>query len=632
MATEYTFGPNFRLVPSGQGAPFSAYFAAGTLTMGWALYLTDPVEKSLARIWPFAKRYQDRLLMPFPTSEGEWYQMQRILAGHNVHVTPEASAVAQKALENSALRFDLSHAPKMGVPLVIPGLKTPDGFDKPLFPFQEVAICYAKSLGYRALIGDDMGLGKTIIGLAAAVYSKSKRVIVVTRSVALGGWARAIQRWTDYPYVTAVGKSPVRATRKDGTFKMVDHTTVLNFGLEKFPEGVVIINYDILPAWLPVLLAFKPDFIVFDEVHAIKEPKAARSQAGYALMSNIDHVLGLTGTPISNRPIELYSILHYLHPGQWGDYFSYAKRYCDAKLVVVSTQWKGTGEYKRNVDGSFKLNAKGDKIEVREPIEKKAWDFAGSKNKQELYRRLRSTLMVRRLKDDVLDLLPPIEETIPLPPSSRYWKVEAGELEIIEGLISERTDQKKNAEASLHNLFAAAAEDKLDWAREWLSAFLEDTDQKIVIFFHYQRVGLALAEMLNEWKIGHTNLWGPKPETNGDHRFQTDPDCRVALCSYGVAREAVTLTSAAYQMAMEYPWVPGWAEQARDRTRRIGQTRAVTYYYPILVGSAEERIVRALMEKQSIISIIMQGLHRGGVGLNMKMLDAEAEGQSLEFN
>lgn len=623
MATDFTFGNNFRFVASGQPAPFSAYYAVGKLTIGWALYLPDSVEKSLAYIWPYAKRHKDRLLMPFPTTEGEWYQMQRILNKHGVKLTPEAIDVAQRSLANSQLRFDLSHAPKMGTPLIIPGLKTPEGFDRPLFPFQEVAITYAKSLGYRALIGDDMGLGKTIIGLASAVYAKADRVLVVTRSVALGGWARAVERWTDYPHITAIGKSPVKPTRKDGTFKMAPHTAVLNYGLEMFPRGVVIINYDILPAWLPVLLDFNPEFVVFDEVHAIKEPKAARSQAGYSLMSNIDHVIGLTGTPISNRPVELYPILHYLHPGQWGDFFAYAKRYCDAQLKVVSTAWKPTGEYKKLPNGEFALDKKGEKIPIKKPVEKRAWDFSGSKNKKELYRRLRSTLMVRRLKDDVLDLLPPIEDTIPLTPSQRYWKVEQGELEIIDGLISEATDQKKKAEASLHNLFAAAAEDKLDWAREWLSAFLEDTDQKIVIFFHYQRVGIALKEMLDAWEVDHINLWGPKPEANGDHRFQTDPNCRVALCSYGVAREAVTLTSAAYQMAMEYPWVPGWAEQARDRTRRIGQTKAVTYYYPILVGSAEERIVRALMEKQSIISVITQGLHRGGIGLDMKVLSEE---------
>ena len=141
-----------------------------------------------------------------------------------------------------------------------------------------------------------------------------------------------------------------------------------------------------------------------------------------------------------------------------------------------------------------------------------------------------------------------------------------------------------------------------------------------MIFFQYQRVGEALANMLNDWNIQHVNLWGTKPDKDGDLIFQENPDCRVALCSYSMAREAVTLTKASYQLAMEYPWVPGWAEQARDRTRRIGQTKAVTYYYPILVGSAEERIVKALLKKQSIISIITQGEHRKSIGIDDSVL------------
>ena len=87
-----------------------------------------------------------------------------------------------------------------------------------------------------------------------------------------------------------------------------------------------------------------------------------------------------------------------------------------------------------------------------------------------------------------------------------------------------------------------------------------------------------------------------------------------------MAREAVTLTASKYQLAMEYPWVPGWAEQARDRTRRIGQENAVTYYYPILVGSVEERIVLAMLKKQDIVSIITQGKHLRSIGIDTNVL------------
>ena len=604
MARELTFGSAFFFRPTGALGAFRLYYGCGRLLIGWALdrsYKSNELHKE----WPFCSRYGDYVLVPFPSTLIEYRVLTRLLHQLEMPLPEPLAEVALQSVGNADLRMDLSHSARMGESLVIPGLKTPPGFSSPLFPFQEVALKYVASLGFRALIGDDMGLGKTPVGIASILYSGAARAIVVTRSVALGAWQRAIATWSDIPCVTAVGTRVVKSRRKDGVVTLKPGTVTLNDGLKNTPTGIVLLNYELLSAWRDELMNYGADIIVLDEVHAVKEPKAARSQAAYDLMGQSPSAIGLTGTPINNRPLELFHVVHHLQPGKWGEFFKFAVRYCNAHRKLIGKDWKNCTMVKRE-DGKM----------VKVPTEKYAWDFSGSKREKELYRRLRANIMVRRLKDDVLDLLPPIEETIPLDPSDRYWKVEAGELAFIEGLLSPISSTKKKAEASLHALFAAAALDKIEWAKEWLSAFLEDTDQKIVIFFHYQRVGEALQAMLVEWGIPHVNLWGQNPDANGDYTFQTESGIRVALCSYSMAREAVTLTKAAYQMMMEYPWVPGWAEQARDRTRRIGQERSVTYYYPILVGSAEERLVRAMLGKQDIISVITQGVHRRSIGID----------------
>ena len=604
MARELTFGSAFFFRPTGSSGVYRLYYGCGRLLMGWALDRSYKSNK-LHREWPFCSRYGDYVLLPFPSTLIEWRTLHRMLNALELHCPEHLQDVAMQAVGNAELRIDLSHSPKMGEALRIPGLKTPPGFEAPLFPFQEVALKYIESLGFRALVGDDMGLGKTPIGIAAILHSGAQRAIVVTRSVALGAWQRAIATWSDMPCVMAVGPRVVKSRRKDGVVTIKPGTVTLNDGLKNVTNGIVLLNYELLSAWRDELMQYGADIIVLDEVHAVKEPKAARSKAAYDLMEQCPAAVGLTGTPINNRPLELFHVVHHLQPGKWGEFFNFAVRYCNAHRKLIGKDWKNCTLVKRD-DGKM----------VKVPAEKYAWDFSGSKREKELYRRLRANIMVRRLKDDVLDLLPPIEETIPLEPTERYWKVETGELALIEGILSPNPLAKKKAEASLHTLFAAAALDKIEWAKEWLAAFLEDTDQKIVIFFHYQRVGEALQAMLHEWGIPHVNLWGTNPDADGDHVFQTNPNMRVALCSYSMAREAVTLTKAAYQMMMEYPWVPGWAEQARDRTRRIGQERAVTYYYPILVGSAEERLVRAMLGKQDIISVITQGVHRRSIGID----------------
>lgn len=606
-----SFGASFFVRPSITPGVYGAYYGSGSLLTGWALprsYASNQVYKA----WPFCTRYQDYMLLPFPGSMAEFKFLDKILNEYQLRVPDSERLVVLSALRNAELRLELSHCSTMGEHLVIEGLKVPPGFEKPLFPFQEVAVRYIESLGFRALVGDDMGLGKTAVGIAAALHYKAKKVIVVTRAVALGSWQRAIGTWSDYPCVVAQGTRPLTTRRKDGVIKIPKGAATLNNGLKDFEGGIVLLNYELLTAWREELLAFNADIVIFDEIHAVKEPKAARSQAAYALMGQSMAVIGLTGTPINNRPLELYYIVHNLQPGKWGEFFNFALRYCNAHRKVIGKDWQ-----------NCTIEVKPDGRKVRVPAEKMAWDFSGSRLEKELYKRLRSNTMVRRLKDDVLDLLPAMEETLPLAPTARYWKVEEGELAFIDGILSDNPQSKKKAEQSLHALFAAAALDKIDWAREWLASFLEDTDQKIVVFFHYQRVGEALQAMLQEWGIPHVNLWGTKPDAGGDHIFQTTPDCRVALCSYSMAREAVTLTEAAYQLSMEYPWVPGWAEQARDRTRRIGQTRAVTYYYPILVGSAEERIVKAMLSKQDIISVITQGIHRKAIGIDSSVFSSD---------
>ena len=606
MLDENSLGRHYFEIESPSLPPYNRWYGVGKLLIGWVLSLDYQRKTKLLREWPFCFKKGSDLLLPFPMLPLEFSNLKRILDSLGIPLPDKQLIFAQDVLNNCGLRLDLSHSPKIGEKVTVPGLKIPNGFEEPLFPFQEVALRYIQSLGFRAIVGDDMGLGKTPIGIAAALLFRAKRVIIVTRSVALGSWQRAIKNWSDYACHLAIGTKPLKSKRKDGLIKIPEGCITLNN--PKPENGIILLNYELLSAWEEALLDYDADIVIFDEVHAVKEPKAARSKTAYKLMTSIEAVIGLTGTPINNKPLELYHILHHVQPGRWGEFFNFVMRYCNAHQKVISKDYKnGTDQI---IDGK----------KVRVPKEKKAWDFSGSRKEKELYKRLRSGLMVRRLKDDVLDLLPPIEETIPIEPSKNYWDVENGELSSIEHLISTDPSEARQGEVSLHHLFAAAALDKIEWVKEWLSAFLEDTDHKIVIFFQYQRVGEALANMLNDWNIQHVNLWGTKPDKDGDLIFQENPDCRVALCSYSMAREAVTLTKASYQLAMEYPWVPGWAEQARDRTRRIGQTKAVTYYYPILVGSAEERIVKALLKKQSIISIITQGEHRKSIGIDDSVL------------
>lgn len=544
------------------------YFGAGKVRLGWWLEMSPSAAKNLVHEWPFASfgelKGETLVRLPFPILGGEWKALKRYLDQRGLSLpAAESILVEERILPTFAQRLVMSEdRGSADQPTVQRNLTMP------LFGFQASGVDYCAHAGWRALIGDDMGLGKTIQALDSVIASNSPRAVVVTRAVALRGWRVMAQEGIPNAAVQILrgrkpgeGKKPVPLPADTGF------------------EGILLLNYEILDAWREEILRWKPDLLVLDEVHNIKEPASKRSVAAYAMMDEIDKVLALSGTPMPNRPRELYYILDRLHPGRWGDFFSFAKRYCDAKQVVVG----------RKPDGSLD----------------KRWDFDGASRLGELNARLRASVMVRRRKEDVLSLPPSREQTFTLDASSAYRKLHAKLEPELDKLSN--PDTKNQGMAALEQLLQAAADEKLPWLLDYVKAFLEDSDEKLVIFFHRQRIGDAFAELLKKMGVGYTRLYGNSPEKGGDLRFQAEADCRVSLCSYGVAREAVTLTKAAFQLFAEYTWVPGWMAQAMDRTNRIGQSRSVLYTHTELDDSAETLVIRSFTRKQDIVSVIMDG-------------------------
>ncbi len=247
-------------------------------------------------------------------------------------------------------------------------LPCPDGLS--YLGYQRAGIAYA--IGRQGtIIADEMGLGKTIqaIGVINAT-SEVKTVLVVCPASLKHNWAREVRKWSSRPTNVHI----VNGKRPPSEDKEVQ---------------VDIINYDILHK-LDEKVGF--DLLVCDEAHYVKNGKAKRTKALHALARRCKRVVLLTGTPILNKPVELWSLLQVAAPTVWdppgvvkgkavgaGDgagFFGFAKRYCGARQEQVSR-------------------------------DRLVWLFDGATNLAELQERLRATCMVRRLKSDVLAELPP---------------------------------------------------------------------------------------------------------------------------------------------------------------------------------------------------------------------------------
>lgn len=435
------------------------------------------------------------------------------------------------------------------------------GIKKELYRYQEEGVMFALR-NKKVIIADEMGLGKTIQALTFLHLRKDLRPAVIVCPVKLDWAAQIDEALPDIPenrYQVLYGTRPYTTTKP-----------------------ILILNYDILNDWLPELIRVRPRALVLDESHLIKNRQAQRTKAVYQLKKacNPEAILCLTGTPLLNRPIELWTQLNLLAPEEFGNYIQFGKRYCAGRQKTIFAR----GGYIRTV-----------------------WDFSGASNLDELRNRIMGRIMIRRLKKDVLPELPPkTVVTVPLELSNEEEYLHAERqflMWLAEQVRQGRYDWHRlmtamRAEALVHieYLKQCAARLKLPAALQWIDTALE-SGEKLVVFAHHREIIDQVAEHIPDSVIV-TGDCTAEQRKEAVTRFQTAPNCRVFIGSLQSAGIALTLTAASNVVFLEYPWRPADMDQAADRTHRIGQDEPVTVW--CLVGkvsngtTVEERILAKL--------------------------------------
>jgi SWI/SNF-related matrix-associated actin-dependent regulator 1 of chromatin subfamily A len=439
-------------------------------------------------------------------------------------------------------------------------------------PFQaagiQLALARFSAGRVGVLIADEMGLGKTIQALGvcsglAPAAEKPLRVLVVCPASLRLNWAREAARWL-------VGDWTVTAHIKAG--KVQTSRSGSKHSLE-------IVNYDILSK-VPCVHGTEWDVLVVDEAHYAKNSKAQRTKALAAIKA--DRRVFLTGTPICNRPLELHSLLTQIEPSEWGafgeakSFFKFAYRYCSPQKV-----WTGS----RHVT-----------------------TFTGASNLDELQTRLRTGVMVRRLKADVLKDLPPkTRQTIGLPANGcsslieEQWGYFGGDSDRAEEEL-ERGALPAFSEFSRVRREIGMA--KVTYVVDHVTQALADDDsRKIVVMAHHHEVVAGLVTGLAEF--GAVKLDGTMDAVSRDAavtRFQTDPTCRVFVGSIMAAGVGITLTAAHHVVFAELDWVPGNISQAEDRCHRIGQRDNVLVQHLVFEGSLDEHLLKTIIAKQEVIT------------------------------
>ena len=422
-------------------------------------------------------------------------------------------------------------------------LPVPSGLS--YLPFQRAGIAYALE-HKNTLIADEMGLGKTVqaAGVINADHDIHSVLVLCPASVKLN-WKRELERWL--------------------TVKMPIRVVTSNDKKLPRPGGVTIINYDILHRF--VFSGY--DLLIADECHYLKNATARRSKRAYSIRA--ERKLFLTGTPILSRPIELYPILKALDPKNWPSKEAYGVRYCAGFM----DDW--------------------------------GWNFQGAGHLDELQDRLRASVMIRRLKSEVLTELPrKVRQVIELPATGKVLKAERDGRRIAETICYE-TDVAKlkiarqEAFETLAELRHATALSKVAQVVEYVKDALEDS-RKIVLFAHHRDVISELTDALGAFNprviTGDTTM--AVRQANVD-LFQNDPTCRLFIGNIQAAGLGITLTAASHVIFAELDFVPGVMCQAEDRCHRIGQKDSVLVQHLVLEGSIDAVIAKTLVRKQDIL-------------------------------
>ena len=450
--------------------------------------------------------------------------------------------------------------------LVSPGLV--DALAAGLFPHQVEGVAFL--LGRtRAILADDMGLGKTRQAIVALRHQAPDGpwLVVCPASVKLN-WAREIALVDADVPVHVVGPDAPPAT---------DY------------RGFVVVNYDILKRHSGALSSIAFAGFVFDEAHYLKNQDSQRSKAGVVLVNARPAdtpVYALSGTPITSRPRDLFVLLNVIRHPMAKSFLSFAKRYCAATH-------NGFG-----------------------------WTTDGASNLQELSIQLKGA-MLRRTKDQVLDLPPKLRSWVPVtvPPSAAVKEMRAVVMDLMRSQLrqslgragTDSADAAGDSRADRGRLIARLSKARSTIANAKVKATVDLVEsaiqqgEKVLVFSCFDAPVKQIAKRFGDAALVLTGATPAAKRQGLVDRFKQDDSIKVLVANIIAGGVGLNLTAARQVVFNDLDWVPANHWQAEDRAYRIGQTQSVNVHYLVGSGTVEEFVQSVLERKAVLVEALLEG-------------------------
>ncbi len=463
-------------------------------------------------------------------------------------------------------------------------------------PWKDVAFPWqidgAIMLPERALLGDKRGLGKTLSALMWRRFKKSKRTLVCLRKEVASDFIKEIN------------------IREPGLFVYnlvgvtAEQRTIAASLLNNLPDNVEYIVVTNIESWrrnvektIGDLLQIKFDGVILDEAHHIKNVGTGTAQGFFKIADAIGKVLEMTGTPIKNRPQEMFSLLHALYPHIFVSEKKFLYDFC---VIIGQNRWAfsetGLKELVKKIS-SFYIARTPEDIGRNVPpprmIEYKL-DFENHLKQKKAYTEMAERSLAILDSGKVLPIVSQLAlmtrqaQMVSWPAGIKFTDPET--LEIIKFDIHESV--------------------KIDWAEDLLEELTEEGERTIV-FSRFKPAIYELKYRLEQKNLRVAVITGDEPKGNTERVFN-DFDLKTAskgdyqydilLATYQTVGESANLNAAGHMILFDRFWNPGNDDQAIGRIDRINSTRQATVHLPYVEKTIDVYMAALIDEKRNIVT------------------------------
>ena len=435
-------------------------------------------------------------------------------------------------------------------------IKVPENLKATLRDYQVEGFEFFNTLAnynFGGILADEMGLGKTVQTLAFLLSQKDKKSIVITPTSLIFNWKSEFEKFTPdiklgIAYGTKANRHKILENYKDYDVILTSYGTYKN-DMEKYED-----------------LEF--DYCIIDEAQNIKNPDSIITKAIKTVNARVK--FALTGTPVENNLMELWSIFDFVMPG-----YLYNKH-------------------------------KFEKI------------FANNEKNYSQLKNLIKPFMLRRTKKEVIDELPEkIEQKFYVELEKEHKRAYRSFVNLIKRRILENNEDNMTVFSYLTKLrqLSIAPEvivknynGKNSKLEMLINILKQENKRKILIFSQFTKVLNIIGERLQEENISYLYLDGktePKERVKLVDKFNNSGESRVFLISLKAGGTGLNLTSASMVIHFD-PWFnPAVENQASDRAHRIGQKNVVNIIKLISKDTVEEKVIAMQENKKELIEDII---------------------------